>query len=340
MRVMLGSFEEWYASQFHYKKIDGPASGQKYSDTLSASEVGAVLGMGGGRLYKFLKTEPFHIIWVDGHPRIDKEILDTSAAAKKRKAEVKHQQDTNTFIAPSALTLADLLDQYVTIYGVNTWAPSTYEGRKSLIDNYIRPLIGDKKLDDINPRMMDNFYRQLKTVRAKARPCSIAKDSFITPRTIREIHKLLRNAFNQAVKWELMARNPAQNATLPKCEEHEREIWNAETLFKAIDLCDRVVFHSIRHTSTTYNLMLSGGDIKGVQGDTGHAQASMVTERYAHILDDNRRINAERFQQQFYSGPVSEEPAKQPDPIQELDAGGKQTLLLNSLLNPLRGQPC
>ena len=93
----------------------------------------------------------------------------------------------------------------------------------------------------------------------------------------------------------------------------------------------RVVFHSIRHTSTTYKLMLSGGDIKGVQGDTGHAQATMVTERYAHILDDNRRVNAKRFQQQFYSSPVSAEPAKQPDPIQELDAGGKQALLLKLL---------
>ena len=28
MRVMLDSFEEWYASQFHYKKVDGPAPGR------------------------------------------------------------------------------------------------------------------------------------------------------------------------------------------------------------------------------------------------------------------------------------------------------------------------
>ena len=77
--------------------------------------------------------------------------------------------------------------------------------------------------------------------------------------------------------------------------------------------------------------MLSGGDIKGVQGDTGHAQASMVTERYAHILDDSRRMNAERFQQQFYSGPVSEEPAAQPDPLQQLDGGEKQALLIKLL---------
>mgnify|MGYP002588255987 FL=1 len=46
-----------------------------------------------------------------------------------------------------------------------------------------------------------------------------------------------------------------------------------------------VVFHSLRHTSVTYKLNLSGGDIKAVQGDSGHAQADMVTEVYGHIID-------------------------------------------------------
>lgn len=37
----------------------------------------------------------------------------------------------------------------------------------------------------------------------------------------------------------------------------------------------KVVFHSFRHSSITYKLKLNGGDIKSVQGDSGHAQASM-----------------------------------------------------------------
>lgn len=37
-----------------------------------------------------------------------------------------------------------------------------------------------------------------------------------------------------------------------------------------------------------------------MQGDSGHAQASMVTEQYAHILDDDRRLNAQRFDNFFY----------------------------------------
>lgn len=61
-----------------------------------------------------------------------------------------------------------------------------------------------------------------------------------------------------------------------------------------------VVFHSFRHSSVTYKLKLNGGDIKSVQGDTGHAQASMVTEVYSHILDDGRKNNAHLFQEAFY----------------------------------------
>ena len=53
-----------------------------------------------------------------------------------------------------------------------------------------------------------------------------------------------------------------------------------------------VVFHSLRHTSVTYKLKLSGGDIKAVQGDSGHAQVDMVTEVYGHILDEDRKKNA------------------------------------------------
>ena len=62
-----------------------------------------------------------------------------------------------------------------------------------------------------------------------------------------------------------------------------------------------VVFHSLRHTSVTYKLKLSGGDIKAVQGDSGHAQADMVTEVYGHIIDEDRRNNAETMENAFYN---------------------------------------
>ena len=35
----------------------------------------------------------------------------------------------------------------------------------------------------------------------------------------------------------MLSRNPAQNATVPKVEKHERDIWDAQTVMKALDLC-------------------------------------------------------------------------------------------------------
>lgn len=64
----------------------------------------------------------------------------------------------------------------------------------------------------------------------------------------------------------------------------------------------KVVFHSLRHSSITYKLKLNGGDMKSVQGDSGHAQVKMVADVYSHIIDDDRRVNASRLEEAFYSG--------------------------------------
>ncbi len=62
-----------------------------------------------------------------------------------------------------------------------------------------------------------------------------------------------------------------------------------------------VVFHSLRHSSTTYKLKLNHVDLKATQGDTGHAQIDMITDVYAHILDEDRKVNAQKFEATFYA---------------------------------------
>ena len=64
-----------------------------------------------------------------------------------------------------------------------------------------------------------------------------------------------------------------------------------------------VVFHSLRHSSTTYKLKLNHGDLKATQGDTGHAEIDMITRVYAHILDEDRKVNAQKFESAFYANP-------------------------------------
>ena len=61
----------------------------------------------------------------------------------------------------------------------------------------------------------------------------------------------------------------------------------------------QVVFHSLRHFSTSMKLALCG-DIKAVQGDTGHATADMVTGVYSHTFVSNRQQLAEEMETHFF----------------------------------------
>lgn len=81
-----------------------------------------------------------------------------------------------------------------------------------------------------------------------------------------------------------------------------------------------VVFHSLRHSSTSLKLKLSRGNIKAVQGDTGHAEARMVTDTYAHSFDADRKLIAHEMDSGFFSkvGMASEQ--------QPLDTGAKEQL--------------
>ena len=84
-------------------------------------------------------------------------------------------------------------------------------------------------------------------------------------------------------------------------------------------------------------LKLNGGDIKSVQGDSGHAQAQMVTDQYSHILDDDRKNNAALFERAFYSGKGVESveaPAEPEDKGPAAPAGVDPELLAKILSNP------
>ena len=96
-----------------------------------------------------------------------------------------------------------------------------------------------------------------------------------------------------------------------------------------------VVFHSLRHSSITYKLKLNGGDIKAVQGDSGHAQAKMVTDQYSHILDDDRQQNAKLFEKAFYRKDIVQEDAGEHLPAVETKTGDALTAGDRQLLEKL-----
>ena len=64
---------------------------------------------------------------------------------------------------------------------------------------------------------------------------------------------------------------------------------------------EKIVFHGLRHSSATYQLIESGGNIKAVQGNTGHATTDILMDTYAHTQDKPRLELAEKLEADFYS---------------------------------------
>ncbi len=86
---------------------------------------------------------------------------------------------------------------------------------------------------------------------------------------------------------------------LPLGSEYIRKRFNR--LIRDLHL-RKVVFHSLRHTSITYKLKLSGFDVKAVQGDAGHSTPEMIMKTYSHIIDEDRVENAKKMENAFYNG--------------------------------------
>jgi len=376
--------------------------------------------------------------------------------AKKRKAQVEFQLSEGTFLPPSIMTVRDLLYDFVDVVGSRKWSVSTYGAKVGLIENYIAPHIGKMSLSETTPRVMDAFYKKLEKTKAVIRTHHRDEGTLVSAKNIQEIHKIMKCAFDHAITYDLIGKNPVEKATLPHHEPVKRAIWTIDVLRKASEVCDdlnlevcmelsfacsmrlgeivglqwdrleisdesiatdnaslfidrtlqrvskqameqinrrgilfefppimaatktalvlkkpktvmsvrrvwiptslarklrqlkfeqdeykrtlgelyydfnlvialpngrpcdikvidiafvklikmhdlpRVVFHSLRHSSTTYKLKMNNGDMKAVQGDTGHAQLQMIADVYSHILDEDRRQNAMMMENAFY----------------------------------------
>ena len=89
-----------------------------------------------------------------------------------------------------------------------------------------------------------------------------------------------------------------------------------------------IVFHGLRHSSATYQLMISGGDVKAVQGTTGHASANLLVNTYAHIQQDSRKKLGKKFEEGFYKPEESN--------LQSVPTENEPTISVSALVDLLK----
>ena len=157
---------------------------------------------------------------------------------------------------------------------------STYDGNISLINNYIIPTIGDTQLNEINIHFMEKYYKELLKMPAVISTRNIKGDKNVTAAAISQIFipKYVAQYLSEikAEQDDIIEAlgNEYRNYNLIMATAYGLPIGDSYLRGKMQKVIDEqglpdVVFHSLRHTSITYKLKLSGGDIKSVQGDSG-----------------------------------------------------------------------
>ena len=180
-----------------------------------------------------------------------------------------------------------------------------------------RLLMIDDDMDKLRPYHIEALYDALsKTpcgqyVGGKRRDLSPKQQkSTLSGTTLHEVHQLLHNSFLLAVEPVLIRKK------FLKWQDAHPEF-------------EKIVFHGLRHSSATYQLMISGGDVKAVQGTTGHASADMLVNTYAHIQQSSRVELGKKFESGFYAKPDTPSP-------QAIPAAGEPTISMTALLELLK----
>lgn len=149
----------------------------------------------------------------------------TKAEAEIAKAAVITRFTEGTYVSPSTETVRGFL--------VDEWLPaikstireSTYGSYEMNVRKHILPSMGHMRLQAVTPRTLNELYSQLlREGRSDGR-------GGLSPKSVRNVHILLRRALGDAVKWGLAQRNPAQFATPPKLSrQRELTTWTADQL--------------------------------------------------------------------------------------------------------------
>ncbi len=147
-----------------------------------------------------------------------------------------------------------------------------------MLENYVHPYLGDKLLRSIRVKTVDDYYYFLLTEAEPATNMGKPRRQRITASTIHDIHKVLRCAFNQARRWEYIAKNPFLDATLPEHKEKHRAALTPEQLFKVLEFTDRPGYYDCYLIHCAMHLALSctmrGARSAGCSG-TGYSLTSI-----------------------------------------------------------------
>lgn len=102
--------------------------------------------------------------------------------------------------------------------------PSTWVNYRNYLDAYVIPVIGQSALQDLTAVRLNLLYSHLLEHGRVKGPGGLA------PKTVQNVHRMLHRALRDAVKWDLLPRNFAEDAEPPRASRPRPSIWTPEQL--------------------------------------------------------------------------------------------------------------
>jgi len=116
--------------------------------------------------------------------------------------EVRNQQKVGTLPAASQITTSQFLHHWLETIVRPSDRIRVYERYEMVVRRHLEPVLGHIKLQALRPDHLQSLYAQLATI--------------LHPNTIRSIHGIIHHALDQALKWNLVARNVVDSAEPPR----------------------------------------------------------------------------------------------------------------------------
>lgn len=131
-----------------------------------------------------------------------------------RENELKLQLKNNTYIKKNKLTMKDLLEEWLESKK-NEIEIKTYNSYE-LWSTKIIDSIGNVKVKEINVKILEEFYNELKITTS------------LSQKSIRDIYTTISMALNKAVKWGYISNNPNLLIDKPKVKKQEIQCYSPE----------------------------------------------------------------------------------------------------------------
>ncbi len=154
----------------------------------------------------------------------------TKKEVEARVATLLADIERGGFADAGKLTVREFFERWLAAVAPSI-RPVTVRRYRDLIRLHIAGVIGDLKLAKLTPADLQALYATLLATPASRRRRGEAKDAPprpLSPTTVRYVHAVVHHALDDAVRWALIARNPADAVEPPRRGLGELTVWTAD----------------------------------------------------------------------------------------------------------------